>query len=61
MTRAMKRAVTDAPVTCPAPGGADTDTASVRSPPKDVCVSCHARAGSDEAHSGHDFVYTQVR
>jgi hypothetical protein len=27
-------------------------------PAKDVCVACHAGAGSD---SGHDFVYTQVK
>lgn len=26
-----------------------------------VCVGCHQGAGSDAAHSGHDFVYTQVR
>lgn len=26
----------------------------------DGCSSCHAGAGSDAAHSGHDFVYTQV-
>ncbi len=25
------------------------------------CVSCHQGAGSDAAHPGHDFVYTQVR
>ncbi len=25
-----------------------------------VCVGCHAGAGSDAEHSGHDFVYTQV-
>jgi len=29
--------------------------------PKDVCVACHAAAGSDADHSGHDFVYTQVK
>jgi hypothetical protein len=28
--------------------------------PKTVCVGCHSAAGSDSAHSGHDFVYTQV-
>lgn len=28
---------------------------------KSVCVGCHAGAGSDAAHSGHDFVYTQVK
>lgn len=27
---------------------------------KSICVSCHAAAGSDSGHSGHDFVYTQV-
>jgi len=26
-----------------------------------VCVDCHRRAGADSEHSGHDFVYTQVR
>jgi hypothetical protein len=26
-----------------------------------VCVGCHQQAGSDSEHSGHDFVYTQVR
>ena len=26
----------------------------------DLCSSCHAGAGSDLAHSGRDFVYTQV-
>jgi hypothetical protein len=28
---------------------------------KMVCVGCHQGAGSDAAHPGHDFVYTQVR
>ncbi len=28
---------------------------------KDVCVGCHAGAGSDAAHPGHDFIYTQVK
>jgi len=30
-------------------------------PAKDICVSCHGAAGSDAAHFGHDFVYTQVK
>lgn len=30
-------------------------------PAKDICVSCHSATGSDAAHSGHDFVYTQVK
>lgn len=30
-------------------------------PAKDICVGCHAAAGSDTDHSGHDFVYTQVK
>lgn len=30
-------------------------------PAKEICVSCHQGAGSDAAHSGHDFVYTQVK
>jgi hypothetical protein len=29
--------------------------------PKDLCAGCHAGAGADADHSGHDFVYTQVR
>ncbi len=28
---------------------------------KSVCVGCHQGAGSDAMHSGHDFVYTQVK
>ena len=28
---------------------------------KSFCVSCHTLAGSDPNHSGHDFVYTQVK
>lgn len=28
---------------------------------KTACVGCHRGAGSDANHSGHDFVYTQVR
>ena len=30
-------------------------------PAKDICVGCHVGAGSDANHSGHDFVYTQVK
>lgn len=30
-------------------------------PAQTICVSCHQAAGSDAGHSGHDFVYTQVR
>lgn len=26
-----------------------------------ICVGCHSAAGSDSQHSGHDFIYTQVR
>jgi hypothetical protein len=26
-----------------------------------ICVGCHQGAGSDANHSGHDFVYTQVK
>ncbi len=29
--------------------------------PLQVCVGCHADAGGDAMHSGHDFVYTQVK
>ncbi len=36
-------------------GMGDTGTA------KSICVGCHAGAGSDAMHSGHDQVYTQVR
>ena len=28
---------------------------------KTICVGCHAGAGSDADHSGHDLVYTQVK
>jgi hypothetical protein len=28
--------------------------------PSTECVGCHAGAGSDAKHSGHDFVYTQL-
>ena len=28
---------------------------------KSICVGCHAGAGSDAMHSGHDQVYTQVK
>ena len=28
---------------------------------KTVCVGCHAGAGSDAQHSGHDLIYTQVK
>lgn len=30
-------------------------------PAQTICVSCHQAAGSDANHSGHDFVYTQVK
>jgi hypothetical protein len=29
--------------------------------PEVICVGCHKAAGSDAGHSGHDYVYTQVR
>lgn len=29
--------------------------------PHDSCVGCHKNAGANANHSGHDFVYTQVR
>lgn len=29
--------------------------------PETICVSCHKATGSDAAHSGHDYVYTQVK
>ncbi|MFO0727970.1 MAG: hypothetical protein U1E65_29590 [Myxococcota bacterium] len=28
---------------------------------KSICVGCHAGAGVDAMHSGHDFFYTQVK
>jgi hypothetical protein len=28
---------------------------------KSICVGCHSAAGADANHSGHDFVYTQVK
>lgn len=28
---------------------------------KSICVGCHSGTGSDANHSGHDFVYTQVK
>lgn len=30
-------------------------------PAKDICVGCHSATGIDAMHSGHDFVYTQVK
>ncbi len=43
--------------------GADVvgDGLGTSGPPKTVCVGCHTGAGSDANHSGHDFVYTQVK
>jgi hypothetical protein len=29
--------------------------------PSAKCVGCHAQAGSDAEHSGHDYVYTQLK
>lgn len=41
--------------------GVVADATGVSGPAKDICVGCHQAAGSDAGHSGHDFVYTQVR
>lgn len=52
------------PADHPAPhdaNGVVADALGTGGPAKDICVSCHSAAGADEAHAGHDFVYTQVR
>lgn len=43
------------------PGGIVADGVGTSGNPKTVCVACHAAAGMDAMHSGHDFVYTQVK
>ena len=30
-------------------------------PAADICVGCHMATGIDADHSGHDYVYTQVK
>ena len=52
------------PLDSPAPhdtNGVVADGRGSAGPAKTICVGCHAGAGSDAMHSGHDFVYTQVR
>jgi hypothetical protein len=41
--------------------GVVADALGTDGPALSICVACHSAAGSDMAHSGHDFVYTQVR
>jgi hypothetical protein len=55
------------PLSSPAPHdamGVVADGLGTSGPPKDICVGCHAAAGSDAAHTpspgGGDEVYTQV-
>jgi hypothetical protein len=42
-------------------GGPVADGVGDSGTPNTVCVACHKAAGSDAMHSGHDFVYTQVK
>jgi hypothetical protein len=52
------------PLDHPAPHdtyGVVADGAGGSGPANTICVGCHQAAGSDAAHSGHDFVYTQVK
>jgi len=52
------------PLDSPAPhdaAGVVADGQGTSGPAKAICVSCHNGAGIDAAHSGHDFVYTQVK
>ena len=42
------------------PGGVVADGKGSSGTAKSICVSCHSAAGSDSAHFGHDYVYTQV-
>lgn len=53
----------EVPADSPAPHDADgivADGLGSSGPAKDICVGCHAAAGIDAAHPGHDYVYTQV-
>ena len=43
------------------PNGVVADGTGESGTPMTICVSCHAGAGSDSGHSGHDMVYTQVQ
>lgn len=52
------------PLDHPAPhdaNGVVADGTGEAGPAMAICVSCHAAAGVDAAHPGHDFVYTQVQ
>lgn len=52
------------PLTSPAPHdsrGVVADGLGASGPAMSICVGCHAGAGTDAAHFGHDFVYTQIR
>jgi hypothetical protein len=52
------------PLDSPAPhdaNGVVADGLGTSGAAKTICVGCHAGAGSDAQHSGHDFVYTQVK
>jgi len=42
-------------------GGVFADGVGTSGNPKTVCVGCHMATGIDAMHSGHDFVYTQVK
>lgn len=41
--------------------GVVADGLGTDGPALSICVACHSAAGSDAAHAGHDYVYTQVR
>jgi len=52
------------PLSSPAPhdnNGVVADGKGDAGPAKTICVGCHSAAGIDMAHSGHDFVYTQLQ
>lgn len=52
------------PAGSPAPhemDGTVADGLGGSGPAQMICVGCHAAAGSDAGHSGHDFVYTQIK
>ncbi len=41
--------------------GVVADGSGASGPAQTICVGCHQAAGSDAGHSGHNFVYTQVK
>ena len=52
------------PLTSAAPhdaNGVVADGSGASGPAQTICVGCHQAAGSDAGHSGHNFVYTQVK